>query len=64
MKTEHEVDCTSSSHPRQRQPSEGETVRRVTSQVLLGRQRYLHIEHGGERYVLRVTRQGKLILTK
>jgi hemin uptake protein HemP len=36
----------------------------VSSQELLGRRRHLQIDHGGERYVLRVTRQGKLILTK
>ncbi|WP_026289678.1 hemin uptake protein HemP [Thioalkalivibrio sulfidiphilus] len=42
----------------------GSPARVVSSHELLGRQRRLQIDHGGERYVLRVTRQGKLILTK
>ena len=40
------------------------TPRRIPSKHLLGEQGQLHIEHQGERYVLRITRQGKLILTK
>ena len=36
----------------------------VPSRELLGEQGRLQIEHQGERYLLRVTRQGKLILTK
>jgi hemin uptake protein HemP len=39
-------------------------TRVMPSHVLLGRQRRLHIDHGGERYILRETRHGKLILTK
>ncbi|MCX8516932.1 MAG: hemin uptake protein HemP [Rhodoferax sp.] len=39
-------------------------VVRVTSQKLLGTFRELEIEHGTERYRLRVTSTGKLILTK
>jgi hemin uptake protein HemP len=35
-----------------------------TSRDLLGDGDRLLIEHGGETYVLRLTRQGKLILTK
>jgi len=37
---------------------------RVKSEVLLNGQQSLYIEHEGEVYVLRITRQGKLILTK
>ena len=37
---------------------------RVSSQKLLGTLRELEIEHGTERYRLRVTSTGKLILTK
>lgn len=40
------------------------TPRMIPSKQLLGAQGQLHIEHQGERYVLRITRQGKLILTK
>ena len=36
----------------------------VPSHELLGEQGQLQIEHQGERYLLRITRQGKLILTK
>lgn len=37
---------------------------RVLSTELLGRSGRLIIEHNGEDYVLRITRSGKLILTK
>ncbi len=45
--------------------SSGE-LRRVllTSRELLGNQREVRIEHEGSQYVLRATRNGKLILTK
>ncbi len=36
----------------------------VTSEQLLGGQRAVTIEHEGAHYVLRATRNGKLILTK
>ena len=36
----------------------------VPSRQLLGDQRQVHIEHQGEHYILRLTSQGKLILTK
>jgi hemin uptake protein HemP len=36
---------------------------RVTSQALLGSARELIIEHDGREYRLRLTQQGKLILT-
>lgn len=39
-------------------------VRRCSSRDLLGDGDRLLIVHGGEAYVLRLTRQGKLILTK
>lgn len=38
-------------------------ARRVTSHALLQGGREIIIEHGGREYRLRVTRQGKLILT-
>lgn len=38
--------------------------RRLSSRELLGRQQELVIEHDGCEYVLRLTRQNKLILTK
>jgi hemin uptake protein HemP len=37
---------------------------RVRSEVLLSGLQSLAIEHKGEMYVLRITKQGKLILTK
>lgn len=39
-------------------------LRRVKSDSLFERGRLLVIEHGGADYLLRITRQGKLILTK
>jgi hemin uptake protein HemP len=42
----------------------GEGRRRMESTELLGRDTELIIAHGAEEYRLRLTRQGKLILTK
>lgn len=39
-------------------------LRRVKSDHLFERGRLLVIEHAGSDYLLRITRQGKLILTK
>ena len=41
-----------------------ESDRLITSQALLGEQRRVVIEHNGQRYLLRETHAGKLILTK
>ena len=38
--------------------------RRVDSETLLGGERTLLIHHNGEEYTLRLTRLGKLLLTK
>lgn len=38
--------------------------RRLSSQALLGNEREIEIEHGGQLYRLRLTSLGKLILTK
>lgn len=37
---------------------------RINAAELLGELRLLRIEHNGEEYVLRITRNNKLILTK
>ena len=42
----------------------GESTGQLTSEVLLGGRDVLAIHHHGERYILRLTRAGKLILTK
>ncbi len=39
------------------------SVRRVTSKELIGPAGMLEIEHAGRIYCLRITQQGKLILT-
>ena len=39
-------------------------ARTVRSRDLLGNLRVLRIEHNGEIYLLRITRNGRLILTK
>lgn len=41
-----------------------DSSRRVSSAALLGEGETLAIQHGGESYILRQTRAGKLILTK
>lgn len=48
----------------QRPAAAPELPRTVSSIQLLGARRELLIEHNGERYSLRVTSKGKLILTK
>lgn len=44
--------------------SETGSTRQVSSAALLGNREALAIQHQGERYILRQTRAGKLILTK
>lgn len=44
--------------------SDTSEIRSINSQQLLGGQNMLRIEHAGQRYILRVTRENKLILTK
>ena len=53
-------------HPGSGQPAESPTlvVPRVSSAELLQGSNLLEIEHAGQRYQLRVTRENKLILTK
>ncbi len=36
----------------------------VSSAALMGASRLIHIEHGDQVYTLRITRNGRLILTK
>ncbi|MBS1142976.1 MAG: hypothetical protein H6R14_382 [Proteobacteria bacterium] len=45
-------------------PEKTETRRRIDSETLLGGESILEIDHAGQRYLLRVTRENKLILTK
>jgi len=40
------------------------STRQVNSEALLGNRETLAIQHQGECYILRLTRAGKLILTK
>ncbi|MDM7238029.1 hemin uptake protein HemP, partial [Klebsiella grimontii] len=40
------------------------TDREISSRTLLGSEGRVVIEHGGQRYLLRQTHSGKLILTK
>jgi hemin uptake protein HemP len=50
--------------PPQHADSRAAAPRVIPSAELLGERGQLLIEHQGERYLLRITRQGKLILTK
>lgn len=45
-------------------PQQAEAIARIDSQLLLCGQRIIEIDHCGQRYTLRVTRENKLILTK
>ena len=45
-------------------PSRPASERTVTTKELLGGAHRIWIEHAAERYLLQVTRSGKLILTK
>jgi len=40
------------------------SVRQISSLLLLGKAKCLHIEHDGLVYQLRITKLGKLVLTK
>jgi len=40
------------------------SVRKISSLLLLGKAKCLHIEHDGLVYQLRITKLGKLVLTK
>lgn len=44
--------------------TDGTSRGRVDVQELVGNHRRVTISHGGEDYILRITRNGKLILTK
>jgi hemin uptake protein HemP len=45
-------------------PAPQEKVPCIKSHELMLNQRTIEIDHGGQRYTLRVTRENKLILTK
>lgn len=45
-------------------PQTADSIPRIDSQQLLLGQRTIEIDHSGQRYTLRVTRENKLILTK
>ena len=44
--------------------SADEKVMIISSSELFGQNHFVYIEHGGQKYTLRVTRENKLILTK
>ena len=50
--------------PRQAPKARPQSERVVNTQELLGGAHRIWIEHAAERYLLQVTRSGKLILTK
>ena len=56
---EEPLKVTAAATPRRPQPE-----RMVTTKELLGGAHRIWIEHAAERYLLTVTRSGKLILTK
>lgn len=58
----HDVQLPSNRHPAPAAPAR--ELRRVSSDELIGPAREVLIRHAGCDYRLRITRQGKLILTK
>ena len=67
MKTEVQgKDITSDTKPPSRSTKDIETVviQRIKTNALMGGAQKLIIEHAGQEYYLRITKQGKLILTK
>ena len=52
------------SHAEEAPPTAASDLRRLTSEELIGPAREMLIRHAGFDYRLRITRQGKLILTK
>lgn len=60
MKTRETLQMT----PRSSRPTAPIAIRRLTTEALLAGAREVILEHRGEHYRLRVTANGKLILTK
>lgn len=59
-----DVPETTHDDPAQRRPLPDAQPSRLRAEALLGQRREIEIEHNGEVYRLRLTRAGKLILTK
>ena len=60
------MDLKATAHPPLNSPvpEVGSRLRTIDSRALLGSAREVRIHHQGENYTLRLTRLGKLILTK
>ncbi|MDJ0739928.1 MAG: hemin uptake protein HemP [Gammaproteobacteria bacterium] len=63
MPGDHDMSTKQPSRPAVLAKSVDET-RRLDSRDLFGPDRRVRIVHGGETYLLQITRQGKLLLTK
>jgi hemin uptake protein HemP len=50
--------------PDEKIPDKKDTLKTISAPALFGGSREVCIEHQGERYLLRITRRGKLILQK
>jgi hemin uptake protein HemP len=61
---EHESDRSRPAQPDGRDAPGSEGVRRYRAADLIGNASWVVIEHGNAEYRLRITRLGKLILTK
>lgn len=56
--------CPSENQEAQPEPTKPARTRRIPSSELFAEAREVQIEHAGETYRLRMTKSGKLILTK
>jgi hemin uptake protein HemP len=63
-RTMHDVQLPSNRQPASVSASPGREPKRVSTDELIGPEREVLIRHAGCDYRLRITRQGKLILTK
>jgi hemin uptake protein HemP len=63
-RTMHDVQLPSNRHPTPVSASPVRELKRVSTDELIGPEREVLIRHAGCDYRLRITRQGKLILTK
>ena len=63
-RTMHDVQLPSDRHPTPVSGSPSRELKRVSTDELIGPAREVLIRHAGCDYRLRITRQGKLILTK
>jgi len=64
MNTEHDMNTAPQSAPAAHTPTAADAAMRINTSQLFRGQKTVEIDHGEQRYTLRVTKDNKLILTK